>query len=165
MKLILQIALGVSLGIVLGGSVLYVYKGAFTEQLISAALKQTAVQNTPSQAKTNITDNLLAGSAPQSVAPNPVEPTTPQQISETPIPPAETKTIAEVKVNGQSIISGSLTEAEEQQKAAKFKEFYQKSEKCVSPNEHHALLVACGNEHIRAKAKFEELWQQGKFKN
>ena len=166
MKLILQIALGVSLGIVLGGSLLHLYTGGFTEQMIGTALKQAAVQNTPVQPKASVVDDLLAGNIPatptQPVAPKPIEPATPQQISVT----AQNKPIAEIKVAGNTIISGSPTDLEEQQKAAKFKTYYQKSEKCQAPDHYsHDTLVACGNEYIRAKAKFEELWQQGKFKN
>jgi hypothetical protein len=51
---------------------------------------------------------------------------------------------------------------EQKKKAEKFKAYYQKSEKCLSPIDHDTR-VACGNEHIRAKAKFEELYQQGKL--
>lgn len=51
---------------------------------------------------------------------------------------------------------------EEKIKMEKFKSFYHKSKKCLSPSDQETR-VACGNEHMRAKAKFEELYKQGKL--
>jgi len=70
----------------------------------------------------------------------------------------ETQTTLEA---GQQSITPQQKE-EQQQKDARFKAFYQKSEKCLSPSDHE-VRVECGNEYIRAKAKFEELYKQGKF--
>jgi hypothetical protein len=52
--------------------------------------------------------------------------------------------------------------AEEMEKKTKYKAYYQKPEKCDPPSTHE-ILVACVNENMRAKAKFEELYQQGKL--
>ncbi|CAG1771289.1 hypothetical protein BAC3_01694 [uncultured bacterium] len=49
-----------------------------------------------------------------------------------------------------------------QEKAAKFRNYYKKSEKCLSPASQE-IRVQCANEYMRAKAKFEELYQQGKL--
>lgn len=163
MKLILQIALGVSLGIVLGGTLLHLYTGAFNEQLIAAVLKQSVVQTTPLPPKANI-DELLAGNAPTvinpPVAPNPPAPA--QQLSFPPTP------IAKIDIAGKNPTTEVIDPYSEEQKekVAKFKAYYKKSEKCLSAhNDDHNTLVACGNEYIRAKAKFEELYQQEKLKN
>ena len=144
MKLILQIVLGVSIGIVLGGSLLYLYTGAFAEQLISAVLNQSVGQNKiPAHQFIAVDSSLPATTILPPLKPPTVEP----PIAE--INPVDTADIAEADDIG-------LTE-----KA--FKESYKKPEKCLSPNEDHDLLVACGNEHIRARDKFEEAWRQGEF--
>ena len=49
-----------------------------------------------------------------------------------------------------------------QQKAAKFRDYYQKPEKCLSPATKE-IRVQCANEYMRAKAKFEQLYQQDKL--
>ncbi len=143
MKLILQIVLGVSLGIVLEGSLLYLHTSAFAEQLISAALKQSVVQNKISTYKSIAVDSSLPATILPTLKPPAVEP----PIAE--INPVDASDIAEVDDIGQT------------EKA--FKEFYKKPDKCQSPNENHELLVACGNEYIRARDKFEEAWRQGEF--
>jgi hypothetical protein len=59
----------------------------------------------------------------------------------------------------------SLTLEEQQEQKDKddrFKAYYQKSEKCLSPSDPQTR-VECGNQYIRAKAKFEEIYKQGKF--
>ena len=72
----------------------------------------------------------------------------------------ETQTTLEAR---QQAITTQQKE-EQQQKDARFRAYYQKSEKCLSPSDNETR-VACGNEYIRAKAKFEELYQQEKSKN
>jgi hypothetical protein len=150
MKLILQIALGVSLGIVLCGSLLYLYTGAFAEQLISGVLK---THPTPSY---SVVDSSL--SPPTPLPPKPIEeaiPAPPPSI--TPAPIAEINPVAKD--------AAVIAEQEDQrQMGIQFKAFYKKSAKCQSPNENHNLLVACGNEYIRARDKFEKAWRQGEFK-
>ena len=152
MKLILQITLGVSLGIVLGGSLLYLYTGAFAEQLVSAALK------TLPPPKSSSVDSLLPATLPPSVAPKPIEESIPAPpISTTPAPIAEINPV----VKDPAVIA---EEEDQKQMGIKFKASYKKPDKCQSPNQDHDLLVACGNEYIRARDKFEKLWQQGEFK-
>ena len=152
MKLILQITLGVSLGIVLGGSLLYLYTGAFAEQLVSAALK------TLPPPKSSAVDSLLPPTLIAPIAPKPIEePTTAPPISTTPAPIAEINPV----VKDPSVIA---EEEDQKQMGIKFKASYKKPDKCQSPNQDHDLLVACGNEYIRARDKFEKLWQQGEFK-
>jgi hypothetical protein len=153
MKLILQIALGVSLGIVLGGSLLYLYTGAFAEQLVSAALK------TLPPPKSNVVDSRL-------LPPTTLPTIAPQSIEPIPAPPTSTipAPIAEITPVGKD--AAVIAEEEDQkQMGIKFKASYKKSDKCQSPNQDHDLLVTCGNEYIRARDKFEKAWQQGEFKN
>jgi hypothetical protein len=153
MKLILQIALGVSLGIVLGGSLLYLYTGAFAEQLISAALK-TLPPPKPSAVDSRL---LPPTTTLPPVAPQVIEPTTAPPTSTTPAP------IAEINpVNKDAAVIA--VEEDQRQMGIQFKASYKKSDKCQSPNQNHDLLVACGNEYIRARDKFEKAWQQGEFK-
>lgn len=150
MKLILQIALGVSLGIVLGGSFLYVYTGAFAEQLISAALK------THPTARSGVVDsNLFPPTPPPAIPPKPIEPIPAPLTGITPAP------IAQINPVDAAVIA---EEEDQRQMAIKFKASYKRSDKCQSPNEDHNLLVACGNEYIRARDKFEKSWRQGEFK-
>lgn len=91
-------------------------------------------------------------------------------------PPIATIKIYDKKTNKEIIIETQTTlearqqaittqqKEEQQQKDARFRAYYQKPEKCLSPSDNETR-VTCGNEYIRAKAKFEELYQQGKFKN
>jgi hypothetical protein len=51
---------------------------------------------------------------------------------------------------------------QQQDKEDRFESFYHKSEKCISPADNETR-VACGNEYIRAKTRFEELYKQGKI--
>lgn len=55
-------------------------------------------------------------------------------------------------------------EAEEQKryKKKKFKAFYPKPKECQEP-ESQAIKMKCANEFIKEKAKFEELYMQGKI--
>lgn len=151
MKLILQIALGVSLGIVLSGSFLYLYTGALAEQLVSATLK------TLQPPRSGTVDSLLPATPP--IAPKSIEPTAiAPPTSTTPAPP-----IAEINQVGKN--PAIIAEQEDiRQMEIKFKASYKKPDKCQSPNQDHKLLVACGNEYIRARDKFEKSWRQGEFK-
>jgi hypothetical protein len=149
MKLILQITLGVSLGIVLGGSLLHLYTGAFAEQLISAVLKTRPIV---------VDSSLLPPTTLPPIAPKPIEEPIPAPPSNaTPAPIAEINPV----VKDAAVIA---EEEDQRQMGIKFKASYKKSDKCLSPNQDHDLLVACGNEYIRARDKFEKLWQQGEFK-
>lgn len=94
-----------------------------------------------------------------------------------PEPSSKKPAIAEIKIydkqtNKEIIVdSPNLLETEQkklsvkqqaqlQQKAEKFRAFYQKPEKCVAPATQE-LRVQCANDYMRAKAKFEALYQQG----
>jgi|GEM_PF-3548910 hypothetical protein len=72
------------------------------------------------------------------------------------------ETLAQLEAQHQQPTSQQIDE--QRDKAAKFQAYYQKPERCASPSTHE-MRIQCGNEYMRAKAKFEELWQQGKFKN
>jgi hypothetical protein len=52
--------------------------------------------------------------------------------------------------------------AEQIKKDAKFKSYYHKPEKCDSPSTQE-IRVACVNENMRARAKFEVLYSEGKI--
>jgi hypothetical protein len=85
-------------------------------------------------------------------------------VSKTPIATIkihDKNTAKEITIETQGMLEAQQQE-EQKKKGEKFKAYYQKSEKCLSPIDHDTR-VACGNEHIRAKAKFEELYQQGKL--
>jgi hypothetical protein len=78
------------------------------------------------------------------------------------------KTNKEITIETQGMLEAqqqSITpqqQEEQKKKAEKFKAYYHKSEKCLSPSDHETR-IACGNEYIRAKTKFEELYRQGKL--
>lgn len=91
----------------------------------------------------------------QNHAPNFIELTT-RLIDGKPLVTSETKTA--ISVPSQQIFS----EQEAQKKAIKYKAYYHKPERCDPPSTHE-IRVACVNENMRAKAKFEELYQQGKL--
>lgn len=160
MKLIVQIALGVSLGIVLGGSLLFLYTRTFTEQ-INTALKQSVEQNMPHSPQP--INNLLSSNTPATPSIIPPEPALAKvQLSNPTAPVAEP--IAEINTAGKELSAAGIAEKDDRtQMEMTFKRSYKKPEKCQSPNEDHDLLVACGNEYIRARDKFELLWKQGAF--
>lgn len=92
-------------------------------------------------------------------------------VSKTPIATIkihDKNTAKEITIDTQGMLEAqqqSITPQqleEQKKKAEQFKAYYQKSEQCLSPIDHDTR-VACGNEHIRAKAKFEALYQQGKL--
>jgi uncharacterized membrane protein YfhO len=144
-------------------------------QLIATGNK--SVQNQPATNKqstlaeqvANTVTPLIQQITGTAVAPLNKTPST----SKTPTPIATIKihdknTAKEITIETQGMLEAQQQPITEQQleeqkkKAEKFKAYYQKSEKCLSPIDHDTR-VACGNEHIRAKAKFEELYQQGKL--
>lgn len=162
MKLILQIALGVSLGIVLGGSLLFLYTGALTEQ-INTALKQSVIQNTSVSQSSQPIDRLLSSNPPtitqSQIASEPAKPNTVPSVNTAPEPNAAINTAGKE-------LSAAIAEKDDQtQMEIAFKRSYKKPAKCWSHHENHDLLVTCGNEYIRARDKFEELWKHGAFKN
>lgn len=89
-------------------------------------------------------------------------------------PPIATIKFYDKKTAKETIIDSSkLLEAEQQkmsseeqqklqEKNLKFKAYYQKPEKCLSPA-NQDIRVQCVNEYMRAKAKFEEHYQEGKL--
>ncbi|MDD1617284.1 MAG: hypothetical protein CG439_2431 [Methylococcaceae bacterium NSP1-2] len=141
MKLILQITLGVSFGIVLGGAILITLTGSLLTQLI----KQPVV-------------NPPVVTLPVLPAPAIVQPAIQPEPSP-PIAPVDTRTTEEIQMQQQQLAAHE----EKLKKDALFKSWYKKPQECYSPNDNHAILVKCGNDHIRARAKFDELYQQGKF--
>ena len=186
MKLILQIAVGVCLGIMISSILIVALWGTIFLKLLLPALStpvssvavQAPVVTPPKMTTEEIAkeiiklqqpaanvDDLLAKSAaipsPENITPATIsEPqATEQQITPPPKP------VAEIRLAGKnaSTEQASAPDATEQrQKEAKFRAYYQKSERCLSPGDPETR-VACGNEYIRAKAKFEELYKQGKF--
>jgi hypothetical protein len=94
--------------------------------------------------------------------------------SKKPKPPIATIKIYDKKTNQEITIETptqleaqrqSLTleqQQEQKNKDDRFRAYYHKSEQCLSPSDQETR-VACGNEYIRAKAKFEELYKQGKY--
>jgi hypothetical protein len=192
MKLILQIAVGVCLGIMLSSIIIVALWGTIFLKLLLPALstpvssvaQQAPVVTPPKMTTEEIAkeivklqqpaanaDDLLAKSAaipsPENTPPATTtepqtteqQPTTPQQITPPPKP------VAEIRLAGKNASTEQATAvnaAEQRQKEARFRAYYQKSERCLSPGDPETR-VACGNEYIRAKAKFEELYKQGKF--
>jgi hypothetical protein len=167
MKLILQIALGVCLGITLSGILTTIlgimFFGTITTlistQLPSAALKQSVVNNPPITSQQNNIDELLtkAGAIPENNTSEPTKPVTPPPTAQPTTPP-----IAEIRLAGKNTPTATIDADEQKVKEVRFKAYYQKSEKCLSPSDPQTR-VECGNEYIRAKAKFEEIYKQGKF--
>jgi hypothetical protein len=150
MKLILQITLGVSfgillsVGILLGGTMLLFVAGSPSTQLFNNAIKQTTEQPLVKLPELPAIPNLPAPAAIIQPVPSPLVDTTAADI-----------------------------QAQQQQRAAHeeklkqdtlFKNWYKKPQECNSPNDYgHANLVKCGNEYVRARAKFDELYRQGKL--
>lgn len=54
-------------------------------------------------------------------------------------------------------------EAQQYEKEKQFKAFYKKDKKCYEPA-YSQVRIECANEYMRAKAKFEALYKQGKIK-
>ncbi len=168
MKLILQIAIGVCLGVVLGGALLMQSTGMLSTQLLNEALKPSVTPPSTTEPKASI-DELLAKAtaSPENNTPviaKPVDPKPNAPQANSPTTPAP---VAEIRLAGKKAPTEPITAAdsdEKKQKDARFRAYYQKSEKCLSPSDNETR-VACGNEYIRAKAKFEELYQQEKSKN
>lgn len=154
-------------------------------QLIATDNKPEPVKNTqPAQTKPSVAeqvtnsvvkplvDDILEITNKQSAQ---IENSTPKN-STTPKPPIATikiydkktakeitiETLAQLEAQHQQPTSQQIDE--QRDKAAKFQAYYRKPERCASPSTHE-MRIECGNEYMRAKAKFEELWQQGKFKN
>jgi len=154
-------------------------------QLIATDNKPESVKNTqPTQTKPSVAeqmtnavmkplvDDILEITNKQSAQ---IENSTPKNNT-TPKPPIATikiydkktakeitiETLAQLEAQHQQPTSQQIDE--QRDKAAKFQAYYRKPERCASPSTHE-MRIECGNEYMRAKAKFEELWQQGKFKN
>lgn len=74
------------------------------------------------------------------------------------------KTGKDISIETQTMLEAQKqpVTSQQQDKDDKFEAFYHKSEKCLSPADNETR-VACGNEYIRAKARFEELYKQGKI--
>lgn len=155
MKLILQITLGVcfgillSFGILLGGTMLIFIAGSPSTQLISDALKQPAGHPLLKLPELPATPDLPAPAI------------LPPTIQPVPSPPVDTRTTEEIQIQQQLQLAA---QEEKRKKDEAFKNWYHKPAQCVSPNDHgHAVFVTCGNEYARARAKFEELYKQGKL--
>jgi hypothetical protein len=154
-----------------------------TDKLTDKISKQSvAIDDTPltpnkkpAEGKKTLVQQLndtVASPLAKQITDNVVDPL--NKSTTTPKPPIATIKIYDKK-NGKEIIietptqlaaQGQSITTQQKDKDDKFKAYYKKSEKCQSlHNDDHEALVACGNEYIRAKAKFEELYQQEKLKN
>jgi hypothetical protein len=160
MKLILQIALGVCLGIMLSAVLSVALWGSFFLKLLpalSTPVSHVTLNSPATTSPTLIRDELIAAGLiePNSVIQPVIQP------EQQPIVAANTtKTAAETEAQQQQLAA----QEEKRKKDQAFKNWYHKSLDCMTPNEHgHNIYVACGNEYARAKAKFEELYQQGKL--
>jgi hypothetical protein len=156
MKLILQIALGVTLGIMLSGILGMAFWGTVLLKLVQPLTPPQLVQplTQPMQNSTAQQPTITMTDAEKIIAQLGTQP----PVQTQPVETVKTPTAADIQAQ-------QLATQEEQKKKDAFKNWYHKSEQCLSQYNSHDTLVACGNEYIRAKAKFEELWQQGKFKN
>ncbi len=150
MKLILQITLGVSLGILLGGTMLIFVAGSPSTQLLSDILKQPSGHSL-----------LKLPAIPELPTSTIVQPSIQPASS-----PVDTKTAAEIEEQARQQQLQLADQEEKRKKDEAFKIWYHKPVECLTPNDHgHDVKIACGNDHIRARAKFEELYQQEKLKN
>jgi len=152
MKLILQIALGVTLGIMLsagillGGTMMLFVAGSPSTHLFSKVLQ-------PVEQPLVKLPELPAIPAPSVAQP---------VIQTVPSPVVSTPSAEELAAQQQE----DAAHAEKLKKDALFKGWYKKPPECNSPNDYgHAALIKCGNEYSRARVKFEELYQQGKIKS
>jgi hypothetical protein len=152
MKLILQITLGVTLGIMLsagillGGTMMVFVAGSPSTHLFSKILQ-------PAEQPLVKLPELPAIPAPSTVQP---------AIEAVPSPAVNTQSAEELAAQQQQ----DVAHAEKLKKDALFKDWYKKPPECNSPNDYgHATLIKCGNEYSRARIKFEELYQQGKIKS
>jgi hypothetical protein len=153
MKLILQITLGVSfgillsVGILLGGTMLLFVAGSPSTHLFNDALKQTTE---PPLVK--LPELPAIPAMPDLPVPAIVQPTL--------NPAIDTKTAADIQAQQQQ----QAAHEEKLKQDALFKNWYKKPQECSSPNDYgHANLIKCGNDHIRARAKFDDLYRQGKL--
>jgi hypothetical protein len=153
MKLILQIALGVTLGIMLsagillGGTMMLFVAGSPSTHLFSKVLQPVEQPLVKLPELPAIPEPSLAQPAIQTVPASPV---------------VSTQAAEELAAQQQQ----DAAHAEKLKKDALFKGWYKKPQECNSPNDYgHATLIKCGNEYSRARIKFEELYQQGKIKN
>jgi hypothetical protein len=189
MKLILQIASGVSLGILVGGIALKLVTNIpFTLQTnavsqpvpaqspivptVSAAVVQQPnlqlppvdpriLQPTLAQQLAAYEETLKKVASSPNLMPN-TDALLPANIRQIPDPsatPDNGKTAADIQREQLEFEAHQ----EKLKKDAAFKNWYKKPKECEAPNDYgHATLVKCGNES-RARIKFEELWQQGKI--
>jgi hypothetical protein len=146
MKLILQIALGVTLGVVLGGALLHLYTGALAEQVSTALAEKLSAKSVP-KISTDAIEN-----PPVNIPP--VLSNLPSQADASNHPITEIGLPHEVFPAQES----DLYAKEQKEKLAAFNLFYKRPEKCYDHHENHDVLIACGNEYIRARKKFEEQW-------
>lgn len=149
MKLILQIALGVMLGIMLSGFLSVMLWGTILMKLIPLPTPKTELP--PAAISSTDTEKVIT----QLISAQPA-------LITPPVAAVVPKTAAEIEAQQQQLAN----QEEKGKKDAAFKSWYQKPPECFTPNDHgHDVKIACGNHYMRAKAEFDELWQQGKFKN
>jgi hypothetical protein len=152
-----------------------------TDKVSNNALNQLIA--TGNKAEQNQPTNTKAAETKQTVAQQVAN--TIQQMTDTALAPLNNTTpaskspIATIKIYDKNtakeitIETPSILEAqrqtitpqqqqEQKKKAEKFRAYYHKSEQCLSPSDHETR-VACVNEYMRAKTKFEDLYQQGKL--
>ena len=190
MKLMLQIASGVSLGILVGGTALKLVTN-LPVTLQTSAVPQPVPAQTLVVPTTPVALVQQPNPQPPSVDPQIVQLTQAQQlaayeeilkkVANSPdLPPGTAELLppdmrkipepSATPSNGKTAadIQREQMEFEAHQEKLKrdaaFKNWYKKPKECESPNDYgHATLIKCGNEHSRARIKFEELWQQGKI--
>jgi hypothetical protein len=143
MKLILQIALGVTLGIMLSvgillaGTMMVFVAGSPSTHLFSKVLQQPAEQPL-----------VKLPELPAIPAPSVAQPF----IQAVPSPAVSTQSAEELAAQQQE----DAAHAEKLKKDALFKGWYKKPQECNSPNDYgHAALIKCGNEYSRVRIKFE----------
>lgn len=159
--------------------------GIQTDKIKISALNQlVATENKPNFVKTENKEQSIIEQVTNTVSPiinqatetvkTPLENNTQQTKSSNTKPPIATIKIYDKKTAKETIIDSSKLLDTEQQKMSleeqqklqeknlKFKAYYQKPEKCLSPA-NQDIRVQCVNEYMRAKAKFEEQYQQGKL--
>lgn len=158
MKLILQITLGVCLGIMLSAVLSVALWGSFFLKLLPAL--STPVSNMAINPPVLTPPTLTSEKA---IAERLLEPNPDLPLEKSPIAEANNSNTA---VEAQARQQQLLAEQQDILKKKTFKAQYPKSPDCESPNDKgHKIFVDCANKHIKDWAKFEADWQQGKFKN
>ena len=175
----------------LAGGILFIINylgnitGIQTDKIKMIASNQlTATENKPEPAKTQTKKQDVIEQITNAITPaikqatEEVIPTTENKTDNTKPasnkPPIATIKFYDKKTAKETVIDSSvLLDAEQQklssedqqklqEKNAKFRAYYQKPEKCLTPATKE-IRIECANEYMRAKAKFEELYRERKL--